>query len=200
MSAHLFAAAKQSIEDNGFCVEIQVRDVGPGNPKGSGRYEEDGLEIVDGFHRWKAAQDLGMKKVPIRNIGVVTDLEAEQRTAQMNLKGDAPNDLLLAKSVARLQTLYDDSDELALHTGLTGLEVEALLSLEDPDWPEIQSGESASGGEKSFNVSVGVSEDDRDRWRVLLKRRPELETNENIKSNAKAVFILALQLLEKELQ
>lgn len=205
MSASMFAAAKQSIIDNGFCVEIQVRAVGPDNPDGHGRYEEAGLEIIDGYHRWLAAQELGMKKVPIRNLGILSDLEAERRTVQFNLKGDEPNDLKLSQSVKRLKFLYDDAEDLGRHTGLSTLEVEALLSLTDGDWPEVNapndSGSSSGNPEKASSaVSITVTKEEQKRWRSCLRNRDKLETDDAIKSNTRAVFLAALDLLEKEIE
>lgn len=111
---------KATITQDGFAVDIVVRELD--EPKGKAKYE-----IVDGEHRWIAAKELGMKKVPIRNLGKVTDQRAKGMTIKLNeLKGKPDSErlalivdeLMKSNDAALISTLPFDDEELADLTAL----------------------------------------------------------------------------------
>lgn len=57
-----------SIIENGYISPIAVRE------------KEDGYEIIDGFHRWKALRELGYTEAYVYNLGEVDDNEAKSLT------------------------------------------------------------------------------------------------------------------------
>ena len=71
MTERQFLALKSSIHENGFCGVILARDA------------ENGLVIVDGEHRWRAARALGIKEVPCL-IGDFDELQAQALTVKVN--------------------------------------------------------------------------------------------------------------------
>jgi hypothetical protein len=83
--AFIFEKEKASIREFGFVVPITCRSLGRD------------FEVIDGEHRWKAAQELGYTEVPIINLGDVDDETAKQLTIILNeTKGQAQPDLLRA--------------------------------------------------------------------------------------------------------
>lgn len=73
MDSFMFDKAIASIKTFGFIDPIIVR---PG--------AADKYQIIDGEHRWKAAQQMGLTKVPIWDIGPIDDDAAKQLTIVLN--------------------------------------------------------------------------------------------------------------------
>jgi hypothetical protein len=69
-SEEVYAKQRASIERFGFVAPIVVR---AGAKKGT-------YEIIDGEHRLRVAQDLGLKEVPAWDLGKVDDAEARRLT------------------------------------------------------------------------------------------------------------------------
>jgi len=75
----------ESIREFGFTDPIIVRKRGAG------------YEIIGGEHRWRAAQSLGMEKVPILDIGPVPDHVANRLMIVLNeMHGQSDQDALAA--------------------------------------------------------------------------------------------------------
>lgn len=69
-----------SVKADGFVVPVMVRPH-PTIP--------DILEVVDGEHRWAVAKELGLKRIPIVNLGPISDEKAKELTIKMNsLRGE----------------------------------------------------------------------------------------------------------------
>jgi ParB family chromosome partitioning protein len=55
--------------------------------------ENKGYEIINGEQRWKAAKELGLKLVPIYNLGRISDDRAKELTILFNeIHGEADQD------------------------------------------------------------------------------------------------------------
>lgn len=62
---------KQSLEVNGYAQPIMVRE------------KDGGYEIIDGYHRYKAALELGYSEIYVYDEGVVSDEDAKAMTIFM---------------------------------------------------------------------------------------------------------------------
>lgn len=72
MDAFMYNKALASIKEFGFIDPITCRVMNPG------------WEIIDGEHRWRVASQMGMEKVPIFDLGVVSEDDAIQLTIVLN--------------------------------------------------------------------------------------------------------------------
>lgn len=78
MNQYQEAALDRSVNRLGLIQPIIVREI------------DTGLEIVDGFHRWKAAQKYGMNDLPIISLGRISDIEAKRFLVVLNeTKGES---------------------------------------------------------------------------------------------------------------
>lgn len=84
-SETVFNKLVASMRRHGFVKRITTRQV-PGVP---------GYEIVDGEHRWRAAQLLGITDVHIDDLGAVEDAKAKELTILLNELGGRPDDVRL---------------------------------------------------------------------------------------------------------
>jgi len=74
MTEEEFRGLKESIRNAGFLEENPIL----ARPNGDGTYE-----IVHGEHRWRAARELGIQKVPC-DVGEIDDLEADRLRVILN--------------------------------------------------------------------------------------------------------------------
>ena len=81
-----FQKLVESIRRFGWTESIVVRTI-PG---------VEGFEIVNGEHRWRAAQLLGMSFIPITNMGDLSDEQAKQLCIILNELGGKPDEVRLA--------------------------------------------------------------------------------------------------------
>ncbi len=86
------------------------------------------LEIIDGFHRWKASMKLGFEKIPV----VVFQPESEEHqkivTIALNSKRGEMNPLKLAGLISELNQKYT-LDELSLKLGFGIADLKDKLAL-----------------------------------------------------------------------
>jgi len=96
MEPEMYAKAIESIHEFGFVDPLTVRTtIGLSPSQGKGDWLDSvRYEIIDGEHRWKAAKDhgacirakdgwerhRGLKRLPITNLGMVSDEDAKQLT------------------------------------------------------------------------------------------------------------------------
>lgn len=108
MDSFMYAKEIASIQKFGFVVPVIVREVG------------DDLEIVDGEHRWKVANEIGMTEIPIWNLGPLSDAVAKQLTLVLNETRGSPEkqklsdllkDLLKSETTEELLTVLPFSKE-----------------------------------------------------------------------------------------
>lgn len=90
MDDFMYAKELESIKRFGFAVPIIVRSTATG------------LEIVDGEHRWRAAKELGLDRIPIWDLGRISDMDAKQLTIVLNETRGQPDKERLARLVQNL--------------------------------------------------------------------------------------------------
>lgn len=131
MNDRQYAAAKESIEAYGFIDPITVR----AHPELSGEYQ-----VIDGEHRWKAAQELGIDTVPIVLI-TVTDQQAKKLTIILNETRGNADTIDLAQLLDNLSTELDP-DELLRGLPYSQAELDELIAMGSFDWDEHLQGAS----------------------------------------------------------
>lgn len=135
MDDFMFRKTVASLDRLDFAAPVVVREKG------------DYYEIIDGEHRVKAAVELGMERIPIWNLGDISDAHAKQLTVVLNeTKGTADReklggllrDLLSSESTAELLEVlpYAKAD------------FEALLDVPDFDWGDIEKLTQEPGAER----------------------------------------------------
>jgi len=146
MDDFMYQKELESIKRFGFAVPIVVRSTGTG------------LEIIDGEHRWRAAQELGLDQVPIWDLGLISDIDAKQLTIVLNeTRGAADRDklsaliqdLLISEPTPSLQAVLPFSEEAFAE----------LANLPAFDWQELES-------------QVQRTSDERSQWVERLYRLP----------------------------
>ena len=135
MDDFMFRKTVASLDRLDFAAPVVVREKG------------DYYEIIDGEHRVKAAVELGMERIPIWNLGDISDAHAKQLTVVLNeTKGTADReklggllrDLLSSESTAELLEVlpYAKAD------------FEALLDVPNFDWGDIEKLTQEPGAER----------------------------------------------------
>lgn len=118
-------ATRESLEHFGFVEPVLLR------PKDDGRFE-----IVNGEHRWKEAQGLGIEEIP----AVVRDLAddaAKKLTVILNETTGDPDIVLLGRLLAELQ----EDEDFRIALPYTETELAHLLSLGADDWDAFADGD-----------------------------------------------------------
>lgn len=123
-SDFIFEKERRSIREHGFIDPILVRER-------AGKFE-----IIDGEHRFRAAKIEGFEKIPVNNLGNVSDAAAKQLTIIMNeTRGVADNELL-SKLLKDLEGEIG-RDELFLALPMQSSIIEDLLANSKVDWSQI---------------------------------------------------------------
>jgi hypothetical protein len=125
MDAFMYEKEMASMRAFGFVDPITVRQL----PDGS-------FEILDGEHRWRAAQDIGMKMVPIWNLGEVPDAIAKQLTIVLNETRGRADETKLSALLADLLT-SESSVELMENLPFDPEQFRRLTN-SDFDWQELE--------------------------------------------------------------
>lgn len=73
MSPEMYAKELNSLRRFGFVSPIIIRTTSDGT-----------WQIIDGEHRWRAAMELGITKVPVWEVGRISDPDAKQLTIALN--------------------------------------------------------------------------------------------------------------------
>ena len=121
-----YTKARASIRTFGFIDPITVRELG------------DRYQIIDGEHRWKAAQDEGLTEVLVTIIDV-DDADAEQLTFILNELRGKPNPQKLAALIRDLASKRSMSDlESVLPLRRQQLAAMVAERREAVDWGALQ--------------------------------------------------------------
>lgn len=123
------AKLETSIKDLGFFRPIIVRTL-----------EHGELEILGGQHRWQVAQRLGIKTVPVHNLGHVEDKLAKKISLADNARYGHDDTMSLADLLNEVGT----KEEIAAFLPYTNDDLAAILTtsnvaLDDLDLPGDQS-------------------------------------------------------------
>jgi hypothetical protein len=122
-SDFVFDKLKASIEEFGFTEPLTVRSANQDGPL-------DKLEIIGGAHRWKAAVALGMKKIPVIDVGTMSDASLKKFMIVLNeTKGKANNDQLAVV----LSDLSKEGIDMSV-LPMDETEIQSLVSMGDFDW------------------------------------------------------------------
>lgn len=70
---NIYKTLVKSIKELGFIVPVLVREI-----------EVDTYEIIDGEHKWKAANELGYTEIMVASMGKIEDSTAQLLTISMN--------------------------------------------------------------------------------------------------------------------
>jgi len=129
MDEETFAKEILSIQNNGFVEPIKIRVT----PDGEN-------EIIDGEHRWRASQKVGLVEVPVVNLGTISDEKAKKLTIIANELRGAPEPVLLASLIKDLSE-GTTLEALALELPMSTTELDALVQSTTPfDWAAIEGG------------------------------------------------------------
>lgn len=101
-SPAVFNKLVESMRRHGFTKRVITRRVP----------DVEGHEIIDGEHRWRAGQLLGVTHVPIEDLGEVPDAQAKELTILLNELGGRPDDVRLGDLLREIN-LLTPMEELA---------------------------------------------------------------------------------------
>lgn len=128
-SDFMFEKLKLSIKKFGFIDSITVRSSNENGPLGH-------YEIIGGEHRHKAANELHINKVPIKDVGMMTDADLQQLMIVLNETKGRPNNDQLATIIADLDKAGIALDVLPYDK----TELESLINMGEFNWDEMQEG------------------------------------------------------------
>lgn len=96
--------------ENQSKLENSVRRFGMFKPVVVRQLEDGSLEIIGGEHRWEAAKALGLKDIPVVNLGAISDKKAKEISLVDNGRYGADDTLQLAEL---LEDIGVGAEELA---------------------------------------------------------------------------------------
>jgi hypothetical protein len=100
MESFMRSKLVKGIQTDGFVYPVLVRPY-------TGIEEDADWEIVDGEHRWRVATDeLGMSKIPIINLGPISDAQAKELMIKANALRGEFDSVKLANVVKELVDTY----------------------------------------------------------------------------------------------
>lgn len=98
------------------------------------RQSGDTIEIIGGENRWEAAKKLGMKDVPIINLGELSDSRAKEISLSDNARYGADDSLKLSD----LMNSLDDAFDLSSFLPISDIEIETLMSATKFDFDSLE--------------------------------------------------------------
>lgn len=176
-SDFMYEKLKESIKKFGFTEPLNVRSANEDGPLGY-------YEIIGGEHRWKASQELGIKELPIIDVGMMTDNNLKKLMIVLNETKGRPNNDQLALVISELSKAGDDISVLPFDEA----EIQSLTSMGEFEW------EQSSGATVDDTNGEGSSEEgDDDSYEsitdIIGYEDMEQETDERIAKRLKAVSV-----------
>jgi len=156
-----FGKIKNSLKVHGQVDPLQVREV------------EDYYELVNGYHRLKAMQELGFKEAEVKNFGKISEEEAIKIALSME-ELRIPLDIIeTAKLIKRIK----ESE-----TGLEGLpyleeEIKQKIELLEFDWSQFE-GERDTLAPDVRTLSIVVTEEQRE---VIMRAIKKVMDEDGVK-------------------
>jgi len=126
-----FTKLVESVRRNGFVQPPIVRTL------------NGGYEIINGEHRFHAAQSLGMTKMPVIDLGTVDDLKAKQLSIILNELSGNPDQVRLAELLRDIHTQVPMSD-LTTVMPYTERELTMLTEAVDFSFDHLSTGDTRS--------------------------------------------------------
>ena len=163
----------ESMVEDGFISPMEVRS---GNEKGAFGY----YEIIGGEHRLKTARKLGLKQVPVIDLGHFPDLRAKKLCIKLNETKGKPSTDRLASLLAEIQD--EGGAEALASMPFAESELGSLLAMaseaelpEDPDDPEDEDAEESRKERKpTLAAAMGLLDMKRAREEILMRSWEEL--------------------------
>lgn len=146
MSDGAYAALKAEIQDHGYTQPVLVRPI------------ENGFQIIDGEHRWRAVSEIGFASVPAVVIETDEDDSKVRLVAMNRLRGKFVP-LKLAYVIADLAQRIPERD-LRKRLGMTESELQDHLRNANLADSVSETLSDANPRPEGRNVSVFCSEDD----------------------------------------
>jgi ParB/RepB/Spo0J family partition protein len=124
--------------ENQAKLEASVKRFGMFKPIVVRQMPDETLQIIGGQHRWEAAKSLGLKEVPVVNLGVLNDKKAKEIGLVDNGRYGADDTLQLA---GLLEDIGVSTEELASfmpysETDIASIFSSVSISLDDLDLPD----------------------------------------------------------------
>jgi ParB family chromosome partitioning protein len=118
-------------------LKKEVQRVGFIDPVTARRLEDGSLEIIDGYHRWKASKEIGLKEIPVIILEMSED-EAKLQTINLNqIKGEF-NPVKFAELLQSLGAKYKQ-EEIETYLNMSQQEIDSykmLLQMSDKELDE----------------------------------------------------------------
>ena len=177
MNERTYEAERESIREHGFIDPILVRE----HPSKRGFFE-----IIDGEHRWRAAQDEGYAEVLADSLGKLSDIDAKRLTITFNETRGESDVALLGKLMVSINA---EADGQEWWTGLPFSEAERThyLELGAVDWdnftPPQTGGDGEGNGTPANTVALSFDQEAHEKWTTfmgMLGREWELDSAEAI--------------------
>lgn len=184
---------KQSITDLGFASTVVCRQL------------EDGtLQILGGHHRVEAAVELGIKSVPVLNLGTVDDTRAKKISLVDNSRYGTDDTISLAKIYEELNLTsedlaafmpYSEADfdtvKRAIDIDLDALDID-VNDNEAVDPEDIRERPSRTHDTLKFRVSLGNAEKIRQMVEKAIKKHGFDEATDDLTAAGEALAHLLL--------
>lgn len=187
MDDRTFQAERESIRTYGFIDPIIVRP----HPTKEGRWQ-----IIDGEHRWRAAQEEEIEEVPITPLNL-SDAAAMKLTVIANETRGNPDVADLGKLLARIQAETDEED-FRMGLPYSDAELQHLTALGEVDWDRFDpEGEGPPGDDDEtpkIEVTLAFTDDQHKRYHTFLSIcRKEFEAD-----NDETALLAALEIVAKQ--
>lgn len=95
----------------------------------------DELEIIGGEHRWRAAKQIGLREVPIVNLGVVSEEKSRQLMLVDNGRWGEDDPLALSELLKE----FGNPDEILNFLPMSSDELDAIFSTSSIDLDDLDS-------------------------------------------------------------
>lgn len=116
---------KKSLQSQGQILPILVRET------------ENGLEIINGYHRFMAMKELGVQEVEVKNLGKLTREEAIKRAINTEEIKNPVDQVELASLLKEL-TLLEDIGTLSLELPYTPEDLQMKLDMLEFDFSQYE--------------------------------------------------------------
>lgn len=117
----------QEVDDKGLFEAITVRELG-----------KDRYQILDGYHRWRACNELEFDTIRINNLGEIKDDLAKAITLIKEQKKVPISELLVADLVGEMSKGTGDLVELARLLGYSEETLEDYIKMYEFDWNQYE--------------------------------------------------------------
>jgi hypothetical protein len=177
-SDFMFERERASIRRFGFIDPVTVRAVG----KGRNAF----LQIIDGEHRWRAAEMEGLEEITVENLGKMPDADAKALTEILNQLHGEPDK---GKQAELIASILDEDGNLRSVLPYTEVQFEQFDAIVNFDWEGI--GEGGNQGTDGDGVSVFTVRLTKDAHADLKKALEMVKNRSDIDGDADAVVAMA---------